>query len=329
MRSYMKRILLGALAAILSVSVMAATLTPVQSLNPVGSINGQVIASTGPTTAPSWATLSLATSNLAPIAANTVLANGTAVSARPVAFSMPSCSTTSFALIWTSGTGFTCNTAINAATLGGATFAAPGAIGSTTAASGAFTSLSASGSVSGSGFSNYLASPPSIGGTSPNSAQFTTVNMTGTITPSQTAGIVGTTTNNNANAGSVGEYIQSNVTGVAITSSTNSNITSISLTAGDWDVTGLMQTAPAGTTTTSAVSVGVSTTSAAFNTINVGLGNSKANQAPLAAGVYTSEIAPTTRISVASTTTVYLVGFVSYSVSTLTVSGQIRARRVR
>jgi hypothetical protein len=58
---------------------------------------------------------------------------------------MPSCSTSPSALIWTSGTGPGCNTAVNAATLGGATFAAPGAIGSGTAGTGAFTTLSASG----------------------------------------------------------------------------------------------------------------------------------------------------------------------------------------
>ncbi len=40
-------------------------------------------------------------------------------------------------------------------------------IGSTTASSGAFTTLSASSTVSGTGFSTYLASPPTIGGTTP------------------------------------------------------------------------------------------------------------------------------------------------------------------
>jgi hypothetical protein len=44
--------------------------------------------------------------------------------------------------------------------------ASPPAIGGTTAAAGAFTTLSAS-SVSGAGFSTYLASPPTIGGTTP------------------------------------------------------------------------------------------------------------------------------------------------------------------
>lgn len=65
---------------------------------------------------------------------------------------------------------------LNASSLNGATFAAPGAIGSGTASTGAFTTLSASTSatitsltvnttVSGTGFSTYLASPPAIGGT--------------------------------------------------------------------------------------------------------------------------------------------------------------------
>ena len=51
----------------------------------------------------------------------------------------------------------------------------PPAIGSTTANSGAFTTLSASGTVSGTGFSTYLASPPAIGGTTAAAGTFTTL----------------------------------------------------------------------------------------------------------------------------------------------------------
>lgn len=54
-------------------------------------------------------------------------------------------------------------------------FASPPAIGSTAAASGAFTTLSASGTVSGAGFTNYLASPPAIGGTAAAAGTFTTL----------------------------------------------------------------------------------------------------------------------------------------------------------
>jgi hypothetical protein len=48
-------------------------------------------------------------------------------------------------------------------------------VGATTASTGAFTALSASSTVSGSGFSTYLASPPAIGGTAPAAGTFTTL----------------------------------------------------------------------------------------------------------------------------------------------------------
>jgi len=104
------------------------------------------------------------TTDLAAQAANTVLANVTGSSASPTAFSLTNCSTSSSAMTYTTGTGFTCNSTINAATLGGATFASPGAIGSTTPGSGAFTALSAS----------------SIGSTSPGSGAFTTLSASTT-----------------------------------------------------------------------------------------------------------------------------------------------------
>lgn len=50
-----------------------------------------------------------------------------------------------------------------------------GPIGATTPASGAFTTLAASSTVSGTGFSTYLASPPAIGGTAPAAGTFTTL----------------------------------------------------------------------------------------------------------------------------------------------------------
>lgn len=64
---------------------------------------------------------------------------------------------------------------LNVSQLLGATWTAPGTIGSVTPSSGAFTTLSASGAVSGVGFSNYLASPPAIGGSSPAAGTFTAI----------------------------------------------------------------------------------------------------------------------------------------------------------
>ena len=55
------------------------------------------------------------------------------------------------------------------------------AIGSTSANTGAFTTLSASSTVSGTGFSTYLASPPAIGGTAAAAGTFTALTSTGAM----------------------------------------------------------------------------------------------------------------------------------------------------
>lgn len=65
---------------------------------------------------------------------------------------------------------------------------APGAIGSTTPNTAAFTTLSASSTVSGAGFSAYLSSPPAIGNVAPNSGTFTSVTATESISSSLSAG---------------------------------------------------------------------------------------------------------------------------------------------
>ena len=72
------------------------------------------------------------------------------------------------------------------------TSSAPGAIngfniGGTTAGTGAFTTLSASSTVSGAGFTTYLASPPAIGGTAAAAGAFTTLSATGAITANTAA----------------------------------------------------------------------------------------------------------------------------------------------
>lgn len=61
-------------------------------------------------------------------------------------------------------------------------------IGNSSPSTGAFTTLSASSTVSGSGFSTYLASPPAIGGTIPNAGTFTTLSTTGNTTLGDTSG---------------------------------------------------------------------------------------------------------------------------------------------
>jgi hypothetical protein len=68
------------------------------------------------------------------------------------------------------------NMTFDGTTLTAAGLAGPlnGTVGATTANTGAFTTLAASSTVSGTGFSTYLASPPAIGGTAPAAGTFTT-----------------------------------------------------------------------------------------------------------------------------------------------------------
>jgi hypothetical protein len=91
-------------------------------------------------------------------ATNTIVGNATSGSAAPTALAIGTCSTAGSALKWTTNTGFGCNTAIDAATLGSATFAAPGAIGGGTPAAAAFTTLAATTSV-------YVGTGSASGGT--------------------------------------------------------------------------------------------------------------------------------------------------------------------
>jgi hypothetical protein len=167
-----------------------------------------------------------------------------------------------------------------------------------------------------------------IGGTTPATGAFTTLSATGNLTPSQTNGIVGTTTNNNANAGSVGEYVTNSSTGTSLTSNTAANATSVSLTAGDWEVSGVVTYVPAGSTTTSVEQVGISTTSATFGAANTG-SFVLLQIVPAAAGAGESIASPPQRVAIASTTTVFLVALAQFAVSTMTCNGFIRARRVR
>ena len=57
-----------------------------------------------------------------------------------------------------------------------------GTVGATTANTGSFTTLSASSTVSGTGFTTYLASPPAIGGTAAAAGSFTTLGASGSVT---------------------------------------------------------------------------------------------------------------------------------------------------
>jgi hypothetical protein len=143
-------------------------------------------------------------------------------------------------------------------------------------------------------------------------------------------GIAGTATNDNADAGVVGELISSSVASgpaVSLTTATFANITTISLTAGDWDVTGLVAITTGATTTIDYINYGVSTTSATSGSL--GQMGSITTNTNIAATIDYAVSAPVTRLSLASTTTVYLVTRVSFAIGTANAYGVIRARRIR
>ena len=76
---------------------------------------------------------------------------------------------------------------------------------------------------------------------------------------------VGTTTNDSAATGNVGEFVTATVAvgaAVALTTATTANVTSISLTAGDWDVSGQVNFTPGATTSITVLQCGVSLTTA-------------------------------------------------------------------
>lgn len=356
-----------ALAAALFCAVAsAATTTPIQLLSPAGSTSGQAIVSNGPSSAPTWQAVPLTgVTGVLPIAnggtnastAATALSNLGGAALTGAAF------TGNVSVTRSSGDAIL-SVSRPAGSFGFLTFQTAGVArwnlqidsdaesGSNAGSSLSLWALTDAGSAAGRAFSvpratqvvafdkrptfagntpwdsgnlNF-ASPPAIGGTTPAAGAFTTLSSTGAFTPSQTAGIVGTTTNNNANAGSVGEYNTNTTTGTSLTSGVSANATSVTLTAGDYDVWGVVVFLPAGSTTVAGINAAINTVSATFP---ASLTQRTSLNATLTTGAGQALTAPVTRISIASTTTVYLVALAAFGTSTMTCDGRIEWRRVR
>lgn len=147
--------------------------------------------------------------------------------------------------------------------------------------------------------------------------------------------IPGTATNDAASAGNVGEYVFSNVvlgSAVSLTNATAANITSISLTAGDWDISVVGYYNAAVTTNVTLAEVSISTVSATRGNGNLGgfvqLVYGAGGLVLGGTGLIT-ETVPSFRVSIASTTTYFFVAYSTFTVSTNTAYGSIHARRIR
>ncbi len=137
----------------------------------------------------------------------------------------------------------------------------------------------------------------------------------------------GTMTNDNAATGYVGEYVSSTVTSgsaVSLTTTTVANVTSISLSAGDWDVSGVVGFTGSGYTLTY-VQSGTSTVSATLGSV----GSYDSRNTVSSPAVNEEQVVPTQRYSLSATTTVYLVARASFTTAPLGAYGVIRGRRVR
>lgn len=136
-----------------------------------------------------------------------------------------------------------------------------------------------------------------------------------------------------AGAGQLGELITSTVASgspvsIASTGATV-NITSISLTAGDWDVEGMVCFAPAASTSITLMAGMITATSATFVTPPAG-GHFNMFSAALVPGAnFPSFPVGRTVVNISATTPIYLIATANFTVSTIGAFGTISARRVR
>jgi hypothetical protein len=147
------------------------------------------------------------------------------------------------------------------------------------------------------------------------------------------ADLIGTTTTDDAATGRIGEFVKASVaagSAINVASNTPLNVTSISLTAGDWDVSGVMQyVSTSGLTGNSYSIISISSTSATLGTDGdaaynlAAFVNSATNNVGGSIGLV--------RISLAASGTAYLVAQANLSsgAGTLKAYGRISARRVR
>lgn len=143
--------------------------------------------------------------------------------------------------------------------------------------------------------------------------------------------ISGTVAADDAVAGTIGEVLSGTIatgSSVSLTTNTAATVTSVSLTAGDWDCTGVVDYTPGATTSITMLQQGISTTDATIGAQDTFTLWATAANVPTAAND-PAWATPVVRVNVGGTTTTYLVAKATFTVSTLKAYGSIRCRRVR
>jgi hypothetical protein len=153
------------------------------------------------------------------------------------------------------------------------------------------------------------------------SSSSTTIN----VTTQSTTGTLQGSKNTTPTAGFLGERIEGTASGVNIPNNTGTNITSISLTAGVWDITGIANFTTTGIMTI--LQVGISATSATI-TGTAGSQNANWNYASGIGSLALTLSIPAFRVVVSSTTTYYLPGVAVFSTGACSANGRLSATRV-
>lgn len=141
----------------------------------------------------------------------------------------------------------------------------------------------------------------------------------------------GTTTNDNASSGQIGEIIESSPGSAALgTSATWTNYTSIPLTAGDWDISGIIHYDPLTASTTSTTcQMAISVNSGTTTTDHVAGSNWIYFATTGAAGLPRNGTIAAYRLSLSGSSVVYLKTNATYTIATPKIMGRISARRSR
>lgn len=157
-------------------------------------------------------------------------------------------------------------------------------------------------------------------------ATATSINAS-TVSPGHYSGEPST---GSAVSGEIGEYITATqATPQALTTATPLTITSISLTAGDWDVSGTIPFVYAATTIAQTLVADISLTNNTLDATTGRLNSFNFGSAGITPNGGFTMNTPTVRLSLSTTTTVYLVAQSNFTTSTATAAGIIRARRAR
>jgi hypothetical protein len=127
---------------------------------------------------------------------------------------------------------------------------------------------------------------------------------------------------------SIGEILTATAApaAVSLTTATAATVISVALTAGVWDVTGVVNYTPDTTTSISVTGQGINSVT---NTLGAQDSYAQdANAAEVPGAIVITKIAPVVRVNISVGATYYLVARATFTISTLTAGGTIRAERV-